>query len=95
MYLQFVQTKLGLPNFQGFPFENFQEQTNKFRKWTDRLQECYNTHIRRQISRNPNDKKARKNIEKLRAGKLLCPDIFPGLMAQLATHKPRLPHKPP
>ena len=95
LFLQFVQIKLEKPNFKGFPFENFEDEANKFRNWTDRLHECYKKNIQRQILRNPNDKNANKKIDKLKAERLLCSHVFPGLMAQLATHPPRLPFKPP
>ena len=93
--MQIVRTKLGQPNFKGFPFQNFEEEAIKFKNWTKRIVETYNKNIQRQILRNPDDKNANKKIDQLREEKLLCPHHFPGLMAQLATHKPRLPYKPP
>ena len=92
---QFIRSELGIPNFQGLPFKNFEDEAIKFRNWAKRIFECYERNIRRQIKKKPSTQSAATFIQKLRNEKILCPHHFPGLMSQIGTHRPRLPHKPP
>ena len=92
---QVVLTKLEVENFQGFPFEHFEDEALKFKnKWT-KLWEYYGKHIRRQIQRNPDDPEVAKHVQHLRDRRMLCSHEFPGLMQQISKHPPRIPRKPP
>ena len=95
LIFQFIRSELGTPNFQGLPFGNFEDEAKKFGNWTRRLFDTYEKNVRRQIKKRPNTTSAGSLVQKLRSEKLLCPHHFPGLMSQIGTHRPRLPHKPP
>ena len=84
-----------MENFQGFPFENFDDEALKFKnKWTC-LWTYYTNNIRRQIQRKPDDPEVQKHVQNLRDKKMLCSHEFAGLMQQISKHPPRLPRKPP
>ena len=90
--IQVIRTKLGLPNFQGLPFDSFEEETEKFRSKWKALMEYYRRNIQRGLSRNR--EKVQPFIDKLRNEKMLCPYEYPKLTSQIAPHPPRLPKKP-
>ena len=90
--LQVMQSKLG-PNFKGIPFENFEDEAELFRKRWNSTMDYYKKYIQRDLSRKKPEK-VEHHIEKLMSEKMLCSHDYPGLMAKIATHPPRLRYKP-
>ena len=92
---QVVKSKFGIQNFQGIPFENFPDQAQTFRNnWTS-IWKNFNTNIKVQMKKNPDNPVLLEKIRKLREKKMICAHEYPGLMAQFSSHPPRLPKKPP
>ena len=90
--LQVVKLKCGKPDFKGLPFQNFPDDAKKFSNYWNALWKYNKNYIMKNKSR---PEVAEKHKEKLKNEKMLCPHLFSGLLAQIATHPPRLPYKPP
>ena len=90
--LQVVRTKLGIPDFKGIPFENYEDEAELFRKRWNSTVDFFKKNIKRDLKRNP--EKVEHHIDRLMKEKMLCSHDY-HFMAQFSAHPPRLPYKPP